>query len=1085
MKSFRHIFSVGAWLATALGVTTLASCRDEILDAPDYTVSGEAVTVTVPLSLPKMEVKSRNALSDEQLNRVQTLWIRTYSAVTGKATSEWVKLAPGTITVEQPNKVSLKSQSGSSYIVGVANPDTNNGVLKSDPDAQERSLADLLDAADTWNGFLDIAVASPSTDNEVNTAPSPLAMAGCYTNLAAGGNHVAPHRIDDWQRVNFEPVFIPASGSGEVALGNGAIHLRRLVSHLTFNIKPGPDVDVSVESYTVCNVPRYTWLYERSDTDGRTANFGNDCTEENAGEYYVTPQQFSGNFITENGDGSSTFDFWQGENKHTALAGSGCDTYNKRERERKDATGAATGVTQSNSGLFTSLTGDVWTPNNMATYVRVRCFVDYKAPVNVDGDGNPVNPPAGDEMYRSGNAEYVVHLGYCEGADEAAKSADFNCFRNVDYTYNLTVNGLNDIRLEAYREEETTPGAEGLVTDVMNPTITLDAHYAAFNIELTETELTNFGYIITAYENGVEHTYTEEEAIPAGEEKYVNWIELRPTTAMNRLARYYPRTYNDASLRSFTLKDIYDGNYTVSASGYYTVFVNEYVYEAGVGEAGYGDERSQGNQDPAWMHYVNQDARRFYIRVTRSISADGQSVYARSKYAVSQQSIQTYYSDREITPATGDLPRGTGIGVERENEVEGLNLRRSTAGTITNPSSDNGRYNVWQWIRNKNNNWNAVLSYANNNYTYVQEMPGVATGNLQGGLALPARTVNNNNPIYMPRLANFGNTYTSSAYDPQPNSTTATNYIEAINACMNRNRDNNGNGTIDEEELRWYVPAMGKYLRVILGRASLQDPIMDYDNVRKLPYSDNGQNTRYLFYSSDGRILWSMEGLSTSGWNQWCSEPWQIRCIRNLGTNLTTVTSEEKVQKAYVHDAATRTISMTYYDINSIRTTPLAGNGDSPGQMPVHMVNSPYNKVYYAFQYAEVTQTGTSTSGNFGYNYSATSNADNVYSYINSNPCSGLNATQGSGWRIPNQKEMAIMRNEGLYNSYSPYIVSCTASYFNRNGDGGTYTDGNNYFLGCRSDGATLLTTNNLGPTTANPNMVGTLYVRCVRDVEP
>ena len=87
MKSFRHIFSVGAWLATALGVTTLASCRDEILDAPDYTVSGEAVTVTVPLSLPKMEVKSRNALSDEQLNRVQTLWIRTYSAVTGKATS--------------------------------------------------------------------------------------------------------------------------------------------------------------------------------------------------------------------------------------------------------------------------------------------------------------------------------------------------------------------------------------------------------------------------------------------------------------------------------------------------------------------------------------------------------------------------------------------------------------------------------------------------------------------------------------------------------------------------------------------------------------------------------------------------------------------------------------------------------------------------------------------------------------------------------------------------------------------------------------------------------------------------------------
>lgn len=68
----------------------------------------------------------------------------------------------------------------------------------------------------------------------------------------------------------------------------------------------------------------------------------------------------------------------------------------------------------------------------------------------------------------------------------------------------------------------------------------------------------------------------------------------------------------------------------------------------------------------------------------------------------------------------------------------------------------------------------------------------------------------------------------ASSYDPQTSHNTA-QYIQAIFSCMNRNKDENGNGKIDAAELKWYVPAAGKYLRVILGRNNLITPLMGYE----------------------------------------------------------------------------------------------------------------------------------------------------------------------------------------------------------------------------------------------------------------
>ena len=148
MKNIRFITSL-----VPASMLLLASCIDDELPGCDYTLSGEDVTVSVNVQLPAMDVQSRAALSDQQINEVRSLWIRTYSAVTKEATSEWLELSPGTHDTEVKRTFDIKTKSGSSYIVAVANVE-NPGVTKDEPFAEPQPLSTLLKAADTWDAFL-------------------------------------------------------------------------------------------------------------------------------------------------------------------------------------------------------------------------------------------------------------------------------------------------------------------------------------------------------------------------------------------------------------------------------------------------------------------------------------------------------------------------------------------------------------------------------------------------------------------------------------------------------------------------------------------------------------------------------------------------------------------------------------------------------------------------------------------------------------------------------------------------------------------------------------------------------------------
>ena len=1107
-------------LLFTLGMT-VASCQDD-LPIPDYTRSGEAVCITLDLSLPKMDVKTRASLDEPSLNRVESLWIRTYSSVSGQPTSEWVKVTDELPTTdsEEPHPVTISTKSGPSYIVGVANVD-NMGVTKDN--LTQRPLSELLTEADSWEKFLNIAVCSPTNQNSLNAPEVPLPMAGCYTNLVKLGEKPHDHNLDSWQTENFISYFIPASSTGDIKLDDGAIHLRRLVSHINFNLTAGENVTITPTSYRVFNAPAYSWIYERATENGMVTNFGDLCTEADKDTYYKSPAQFSQSNITSITDNNVTtykFDFWQAENKHRSII----DISNYAERDLQNKTSnLQPGETppendkyQENTGIFTNLCGASWTPNNMASYVLITCTVEYKGNLNVNNNGEVVAPGTSDSesVTRSGVGYYLIHLGYMND-----NAMDFNCFRNVDYTYNVTIEGLNKIRVEAFgTPEDEYPGVEGQVADVEHTPYMLDCHYGSFNIQLTENELkawdattkTGFGFIVTTYENGVEHTYDESDFTDghtptADELKYMGWIELKPTSGENVRAIYTPRGASGST--TFNLWDASRGRLTASQksdTNWYTVFVNEYSYEAAN-----ADESVTVNGKPLWTTYVNQNPRRFYIRVTRGISADGNSIYSRSKYAGVQQSMMTYYSTEDITVGGGTRTSGSAVAVERTNESFGLNLRRSF--TNSNLSTENGRYNTKLWIENRNNLWNNVIQRTK--FAYI---PAGNTGNPSGNRSVA-------------RLYGYTGNFTGSNagdnnYDPQPSATTSNltgisdnnYYIEAINACMNRNRDNNGDGTIDNDEIRWYVPAMGKYLRLILGNASLENPLMNYQDITQLePGSgsyegDNAIVGRYLFFSSDGRVLWAMEGLSTSNWGQYVQcAPWEVRCIRNLGLNLrSNIESVDRTVPAYTFKSTNTVrqeggiVTMAYYSLPSKRVNMLTANGTGAGQMPAHVVSDrTYNSLYRKFEIskgryqnynssaADYNGNGSSDSLRFDINGITYGSLNDIRNYINTNPCSVLNnTTNGTGWRVPNMKELAIMRNLGLLDGLlvggtSAFMVSATFSTFNSLGQNTfDYTGSSpalptgstlsNKILVSRHDGLTQTAT------------LGGAYIRCVRDVD-
>ena len=1097
-KTIKSFLLAGA-LALMLPVV-IQSCADNDLETPpDFSVSGADVKVNLSLTLPEMDVKSRGDLSTSQTNRVESLWVGMYSAATGERTFGQVMIEPDDAiqTENHPERAysleDIATKSGYTYIVAVANIDWDGRQYNADGTYTEGTMRDLLAAADTWEKFCAIAIQTPEFSGTPSvTDPvqyNELPMSGVY--------YSSPNDPTDIHAREVEPVFIPAT-TGTYTLP-GKIHLRRLISHIKFNLIPKNGVELTPGSFQVVNAPRNAWAIERNGTNEafpepfRAANSTAVpvTAADKVAEGFFNSPNISDIQAVANTDGQFAFDFFQFENKHTGEAAN----YADREKEAKTETGTTPDKGNqivSNTGVYTALCpGGVWNYNNTATFVVINCRV---SPGNLQGGLAGVT--AGAATY--GDAIITVHLGYIGGDVN-----DFNCYRNTQYTYNVTIGGVNDIAVEAINETEGKPGIEGIATQITDGYLQLDCHYNRFNVKLSNVERAadGFGYVIEAYDENGSRIEFDETTAANYDAKYSDWVTFVPTTDPDVYA-VYPGDSSDKLIKLSEMHDVAnhphdtgDTDETNTDSKWYTVFVNEYVYETSSDETG-------GN----WKKYVNLPDRRCWIKVNRKSSPDGESVFVSSKYALSQKSIQTYYN-------TATTEKIGAVGLEYTNESRGLVLHSlygtSQTGTL---NGTDGRLNTWHFINRESAyagytgkqdlNWSSIVN---------QEAPQLVNRVTAQGADYPAKISQSaitgsdwSNFIPLPQLLNkLGRDVTATAddkdveeidysldnvvYAPQSIESRADSpnhqIIEAIQACMNRNRDNNGDGKISQDEIRWYVPATGKYLRMILGRNSLNSPIMDYAAVGNKLYfpRDNttnnnykNPNTRFKLFTSSREVVWAFEGVSLSKVSQrWSIGFWEVRCVRNLGTDLTTISDGDTDGTTMAFtlkgtNATGGTVTLTYYDSRSVRA-PIQG------LLPIHPITDQNNnRCAYEFEFAAPTQDNYWNFTLSGDN----PNQTEINNWIAGNPCKDLNQGGHTDWRVPNQKEVSILRNLKLLQNMpnDDYLLTCTRELYNSNG---TRVDGIGIQNGCR-----LLSACNIQACAFNTGRGYRIHVRCVRDVQ-
>lgn len=459
---------------------------------------------------------------------------------------------------------------------------------------------------------------------------------------------------------------------------------------------------------------------------------------------------------------------------------------------------------------------------------------------------------------RTANTTHVVHLGFVGGnnfdvssaetdktirtlTDYEKKVNDYNVFRNHHYTYNISIAGVNNIKVEATREDggniyeqEEQTGAEGFVVESQH-LFSLDAHYETRNLSLDfakmPLDVEEFGFrLITPYERiaaglklktdgsyGIFDRNTDTE-ITTIEGHDLNWIHFAWHGTPDNPSR---SLIDPATGNGISYSQTYGGYVTQNAYNdpqglltkaqdanhpYYLMNSNEFImlvwehyrqwladgkpdarrtmhFTVYVDEFYYDNNPiTGGNVD--WMSFTNVSARTaMYFMDKGNISADGQSTFIDTHIAISQNSIQTPFA---TSTAGGQSIADVAFGIERLDEFKGkYNPSESytdqyfhTTGTALN----NGLYNTMLWYNNGTN----VIPWAQGE-SYYHDKARAYT---------PLQT-----DYTQPDISNpLGRTDRRGAW-----------------AVYSRNRDLNRDGELNPNEIRWFVPAINQYQVCFLG----------------------------------------------------------------------------------------------------------------------------------------------------------------------------------------------------------------------------------------------------------------------------
>ena len=404
-----------------------------------------------------------------------------------------------------------------------------------------------------------------------------------------------------------------------------------------------------------------------------------------------------------------------------------------------------------------------------------------------------------------------------------------------------------------------------------------------------------------------------------------------------------------------------------------TAFVDEYYYD----EHPLTGVKSQ----TLWKQFVNKADRTMHILSDSSVSKDLESSTTGSVVTIQQHSIQSFFNTEEDETALL-----TAWGLEHADEFPDIWLwgDNSSAG---NTDLFNGMLNtckLWGLCDASSTTFNSGKAWAD--YMNIE--------------------VNNDTPQLRP-----DGTHDRLRY-----------------SCMTRNRDNNGDGKIDRDEVRWYAASIRQLIGIYVGEGVISPTSRLYN--RSPEDRKNSTPSKWMqhvcssTWQGDGEsLVWAEEGISTGpyGKNQeGALEEMSVRCVRNFGMDANH--SLEDIPQDYVQKEQNPVNKATVYNLSFVNKASLRDY--SSIELPLHLENEKENYLSEKFEVA--TEFVSSESHTFKeFNEAITT----AISKGDSNPYCP------KGYRTPNQREIAIMAYNKLYdgtefNSSKGNMMSRTAFSF-------------------------------------------------------
>lgn len=671
----------------------------------------------------------------------------------------------------------------------------------------------------------------------------------------------------------------------------------------------------------------------------------------------------------------------------------------------------------------------IWSENSYQCYLPANVQTTTATPTSFnDREKNTYDKTTGKKTFDNApeNATYVVIHGKYQGGDYAGDlsytvhlgdfskhPADFSVAANSNYEYTLTIKGVNNFIAESQKNGDD-PGSEGVVIFKGTDMLEVDCHYEARVMKFSMSELNKLINV----------------------EKYGYILKIQ-TAFCETISMIVDENGN-----------IYD------AAEFKTHHENPTVLTT-VGTDGMPVDVSKilisGNADFDWVRFVKNTGK-YYSDYTPS-QKHGSKVS--SSHTISDVCA---YPGRANTQTIFQFLRDL-YKAGKEQDKSYFNVKEQSDRVVyVTCFVDENYYPKKNWTEYVNKSEPRRIYFANDLFvsadgqssfarakyvvsqksiwTFYELDPTLKPFGLESVSEEKAQgvdVVKETNSLKVPwdgRASAISNNKNKGFY---ANSTKSTGkqdiYTGAYKACMSRNRDEDGDGTIDENEIKWYLASVDQYKGMWAGEeafdtdarlfkatesewAALKKAFGNGDDAKLSPW--------HYFTCSSANTFWAEEGCAT-GTN---GSATMVRCIRTLASNSEGLESAE-----------------TYYsykdNIVELKLNDVALRTHQSGGFQTYFERGKdSNKLYKKFKIASENLTGGP------YSKTQVISTAKGSGFINSSDdvCQKA-AGYGGSWRVPNQRELSIMSavDKNLKDLYSCTSFTGVQSGYYKGGTGNEY----------------------------------------------